>query len=85
MEVAIDIAKYTEEKFCNNCGLIHNYKNKCPALSVAYDLKLGVGKCPHCKTVYKTDTTEPVEVYVPWENRLVWRSCWCCFVKKLEG
>ena len=84
--MGIDLAKYpTEKKFCNNCGIIHSYIEKCPALSVAYDMKMGVGKCPHCRTFFKTDTTEPVEVYVPWEQRLVWRGCWACFVKKLEG
>ena len=83
--MGIDIAKYSEKKFCNNCGLIHNYEGKCPALSVAYDMKVGIGKCPHCRAHFKTDTTEPVEVYVPWEQRLVWRSCWRCFVSKLEG
>ena len=83
--MGIDLAKYTDKKFCNNCGLIHNYANKCPVLSLAYDRKLGGVRCQHCRSVYKTDTTEPVEVYVPWENRLVWRSCWVCFVKRLEG
>ena len=83
--MGIDIAKYSEKKFCNNCGLIHNYEGKCPALSVAYDMKVGIGKCPHCRTRFKTDTTEPVEVYVPWEQRLVWRSCWVCFIARLEG
>ena len=84
--MAIDIAKYNEKKFCINCGLIHNYTGRCGALTPAYDMKVGVGKCPHCRHVYKTDTTEPVQVYVPWEqNRLVWTSCWCCFVSKLEG
>ena len=83
--MAIDLAKYNEKKFCDNCGLIHNYTGKCGVLSVAYDMKMGVGKCVHCKAVFKTDTTEPVEVFVPWENRKVWSSCWRCFIVKLEG
>ena len=84
--MAIDVAKYNDLKYCNNCGVMHDYKNKCGALSPGYDLKVRIGKCPHCKINYRKDTTEPVEVYVPWENkRLVWRSCWACFVKKLEG
>lgn len=50
-----------------------------------FDMKVGIGKCPHCKQPYRQDTSEPVVVQVPWENRCVWRSCWSCFIKKLEG
>ena len=83
--MSIDLAKHNEKKFCANCGLIHDYTGRCGALSVAYDMKVGIGMCPHCRVRYKTDTTEPVQVYVPWENRLVWTSCFACFVRKLEG
>lgn len=84
--MGIDLAKYpTDEKYCELCGLVHSYGKRCGAMTPAFDFKMAVGKCPHCKTTYLRDTTEPVEVYVPWENRLVWRSCWACFIKKLEG
>ena len=84
--MGIDVAKYPEKKYCNNCGIIHDYNNRCGALSPGYDFKQGVGFCPHCKNRYRGDTTEPVEVYVPWEgSRLVWTSCWACFIRKLEG
>lgn len=83
--MAIDSAKYPEKKYCINCGVIHNFKGRCGALSPAYDFKQGVGKCPHCRSNYIGDTTEPIIVNVPWENRKVWESCWRCFVIKLEG
>ena len=84
--MAIDLAKYPDlKKTCPGCGQVHRYSDKCKVLTPAYDMKVNVGSCPHCRVRYKRDTTEPVEVYVPWENRLVWRSCWACFVKKLEG
>lgn len=77
-------SKILTTRFCNDCGLIHKAGETCK-MGMFYDMKIAIGKCPHCKCYYKTDTTEPVEVYIPWENRLVWQSCWKCFIEKLEG
>ena len=62
---------------------IHSYCEH--HLALMYDMKVSVKLCPHCTHRYRGDTTEPVEVYIPWEQRKVWESCWSCFIKKLEG
>ena len=71
-------------RFCERCGVFHMAGEIC-RMGLMYDCKVNTGFCPHCTHRYRRDTTEPVEVYIPWENRLAWRSCWACFIKKLEG
>ena len=82
--MSLDTAYKTTVRHCNNCGIIHAQGDVC-RMGLMYDLKQSVKLCPHCKHKYRGDTTEPVEVYIPWENRKVWESCWACFIRKLEG
>lgn len=78
-----DLSVIKRERFCSNCGIVHIAKERCK-IGLFYDMKQSESHCPHCQSKYLGDTTEPVKVMIPWEDRMVWESCWKCLEKKLN-